>query len=217
MKKLILFFILFPALAFAQLATSLDTHPATGNSGLDVFTYPINSYNSGVAAWPKSSSIPDNPSGSGKLAGAFGGDIATGDAYAICEDDYLSIFPGCWGNVYGAAMHGNRIGPVIYQVNKCINCDGGIGGPGFILWPDRSNADHSGNRGYLDIWAWGQNDSGFSNTINFGNRDSSGAAHRRLRILNTGKVNIPDLAGSGNAHLCIDSAGSIYRGTASGC
>jgi hypothetical protein len=101
---------------------------------------------------------------------------------------------------------------VVYQVNKGINQDGGVGGPGMIMWPDRPNADKSGNQGYMDIWAWGNGGSEFSNSLNFGNRGSGGMPMRRFRILNNGDINIPGLTGSGNATVCVNPAGTLYRG-----
>jgi len=215
--KLLFALLFISATALAQPADSLDTYPATSNSGLDVRTHALDSNNEGIALFPHAATLPLNPSGNIPFALTVAGDTWLGDIYCAADSDYLTTIPGAWGCVYGKSVTGNRVGPVVYQVNKNINTDGGTGGPGFILWADRANADTHGNRGYMDIWAWGQNDSGFSNTLNFGNRDSSGNAHRRFRILNTGKINLPDLSGSGNAHLCIDSAGSVYRGSISGC
>lgn len=202
--------------ANAQVASSLDTYLGTGNSGVDVRTVSINSTNAGLAIWPHTAGLPLNPSENNPFALTVGGDIYGGDLYCLADTDN-TYMPGAWGCVYGASRSGNRNGPVVYQTNKCINCDGGNGGPGFIMWADKQNADTHGNRGYLDVWAWGQNDSEFSNTVNFGNRNASGAAHRRLRILNDGKINIPDLSGAGNALLCIDQNGSVYRGSQDRC
>lgn len=215
MKELIAILFLLPALACAQSATSLNTHGATNNTGLDTRTHQMNPTNNGVAIYPNSATLPLNPSENIPFALTVGGDMFGGDLYCLADSNYLGTFPGAWGCIYGKSVNGTRVGPVVYQVNKCINCDGGMGGPGFILWPDRANADTHGNRGYMDIWAWGQNDSGFSNTINFGNRGSDGSPVRRFRILNDGKVNIPGLAGAGNAQVCVSADGSLYRGAPS--
>jgi len=217
MKQILAIFLLLPAIAFGATADALNTSLSSGNGGDDVFTYRINSSNDGIGVYPKSASLPLNASGNIPYALTVGGDTFNGDLYCLAETDYASVFPGAWGCVYGKAANGHRVGPMIYQVNKFINADGGTGGPGMIMWADTPNADKSGNRGYYDIWAWGQNDTEFSNTLNFGNRDSAGTPHRRFRIRNTGQINLPDLAGTGNAHLCIDAGGNIYRGTASGC
>ena len=186
-------------------------------AGVEPFPYQINPTNTGYGVFVPNKPLPLNPSGNVPFALTVAGDTWLGDIYCAADTEFLTIIPGAWGCIYGKSVTGNRVGPVVYQVNKNINTDGGTGGPGLILWADRPNADTHGNRGYMDIWAWGQNDSGFSNTLNFGNRDAAGSPHRRFRILNTGQINLPDLTGTGNAHLCIDTSGTVYRGSAGGC
>lgn len=202
---------------FALSADSLNTHSATGNTGLDVATIQIDENNTGLAIYPHGLPLPTNPSGGVPFSFTTHGDTYMGDIYCLADEESISIGFGESGCLYGRSRSGSRVGPIIYQSNYCVNCDGGQGGPGITMWADRSNIDTHGNRGYMDIWAWGQNDSSFSNTLNFGNRGSDGAAKRRFRILNTGQINIPDLTGNGNAQLCIDANGTLYRGTVNGC
>ena len=130
------------------------------------------------------------------------GDAWLGDIYCLAEHS-ASVARGAWGCVYGASIDGKRSGPVIYQSNKEINTDGGVGGPGIVMWSDRENADKFGNQGYMDIWAWGNGHSNASNSISFGNRGSGGKPSRRMKILNDGRIQFPDLAGIGNPTLCV--------------
>lgn len=183
------------------LGVLLASGAAWAYSGIWLQAVRIDSDNQGMALWD-SSTLPTNPSGSVPFALSIKGDMTVGDVYCI--------HTGGSGCVYGRAYQ-TPTGASIYQSNSVINGASGTGGPGFILWPDVSNIDGSGNRGYADIWAWGQNDSAFSNTLNFGNRDSGGNPHRRFRILNDGSLNLPDLAGTGTVRLCIDSSGTLVR------
>lgn len=198
-------------------SAGLNTNLATANSGLDVFTAVMDAHDAALAVWPVSAALPVNPSGSVPFAFSLGGDMFAGDIYCLAETDYISVFPGANGCIYGKSVHGDRIGPIIYQSNKDINADGGIGGPGIVEWADRPNIDGASNQGYMDIWAWGNGSSDFSNSLNFGNRDSSGIAHRRFRIRNNGQVQFPDMIGNGNSVACFDANGDVYRGTATGC
>jgi hypothetical protein len=208
--------LLAPILAFAQLATSLDTHPATGNTGPDVWTYAMDANNEGIAVWKHTFPLPLNPSGNIPFAGTFGGDLFMGDAYCLADADNLANL-GAWGCIYGKSRSGQRVGPVILQANKVINGDS-IGGSGIVMWADRANADNSGNRGYTQWIAWGQPDTPNSDTFMIGNRDPfTGALHWRVQIQQTGGITLLDLPGSGNAHLCVHADGTMYRGTGSTC
>lgn len=193
-------------------APALDTHLTSGNTGNDVATITVDTHDSGLAIFQHGGTLPLNPSGSVPFSLTVDGDAWLGDVYCLAD----TVFGGN-GCVYGKSINGTRVGPVIYQSNEYINVDGGPGGPGITMWADRPNIDGSGNQGYMDIWAWGNGSSDYSNSLNFGNRDSSGAAHRRFRIRNSGQVELPDMAGTGNAHACFDASGDFYRGTATGC
>lgn len=208
---------LFAPITNAQSASWLDTQPQTGNTGLDVFNVQLNSANTGLAIYPSSAQLPLNPSGNIPFALTVNGDSYQGDIYCLADEESISAGTGQASCIYGKSVTGHRIGPIIYQSNKAINTNDGTGGPGVIMWADRPNIDGYGNRGYLDIWAWGQSDSSFSNTINFGNRDSVGNPHRRLQITPSGDLKLPDLIGTGNSYLCVHSDGTVYRGTPTGC
>jgi hypothetical protein len=184
-------------------AAALALGGAMGDyAGIAVRAVRINADNQGLAIWTPGP-VPLNLSGNVPFALSVLGDVAAGDLYCIDQGG-----PGC---VYGRS-YGTATGARIYQSNKFINEDAGGGGPGFILWPDVANIDGSGNRGYADIWAWGQNDSAFSNTLNFGNRGADGTPTRRFRILNDGSVQIPGLAGAGTERVCVAGDGSLRRG-----
>jgi hypothetical protein len=200
------------ASANGGIAAALDTayHAAAG--GLDVFTVHLNATNRGLALYPRSSGLPTNPSGNIGFSLTSLGDVWIGDVYCLTDAHTAEhLAPGAWGCVYGRRV-GTPLGPTIFMSGRDFIPATTHAGASFTLWPDIANVDGSGNRGYLDMWAWGANDSGFSNTLNFGNRDSNNDPHRRLRILNDGSINLPDLAGSGTARLCIDAAGTLVRG-----
>lgn len=204
----------------AQDASWINTHPRTGNAGLDVKAIEIDLNNAGIAIYPTNSALPLNPSGEVPFALTVNGDAYLGDIYCLADAESISAGPQQYGCIYGRSVTGNRAGPVIYQSNKYINTTADNdeqGGSGVVMWPDKANADGYGNRGYLDVWAWGKPDSAFSNTINFGNRDSSGNPHRRLQITENGGIRFIDLVGAGNSLLCIHADGTVYRGNASGC
>lgn len=217
MKKFVLLLLFFPLIVFAQLATSLDTHTPTGQRGPDVWTYQLDRNNTGIAVWKHSFSLPINPSSGIPFALTVGGDAFMGDIYCLSESDNKANL-NSWGCIYGKSSSGNRIGPVIYQVNNCINCDGGKGGPGIVMWPDSPNADKQGNQGYTSWIAWGQPASSTSNTACISNRDQfSGQLHTRICVESNGAIKFLDLLGSRNAHLCIHPDGTVYRGTLKGC
>jgi hypothetical protein len=180
-------------------------------AGLSMQSVRINADNVGLALWPEGSPPPVNPSGSAPFVLSVLGDSFLGDVYCLADEQRQGIAPGSWGCVYGKAV-GDRVGPIQILSGKGINLPAGEGGPGLMLWADRLNIDGYGNRGYMDLWAWGQPDSPFSNTLNFGNRGLDGTPTRRFRILGDGRINLPDLAGTGVARLCIGPDGTLQRG-----
>lgn len=194
------------------IAAWLDTAYHAQAGGLDVFTHHINASNRGLAVFPRTSGLPANPSSGQAFAVTALGDSWIGDVYCLTDAHTAEhLAPGASGCVYGRRT-GTPVGPIIVMSGRDFIPATTHAGASFTLWPDIANTDGFGNRGYLDMWAWGANDSGFSNTLNFGNRDGSNNPHRRLRILNDGSINLPDLAGSGTARLCIDAAGTLVRG-----
>ena len=206
--------LLGPAVGGAYLSVSdwVDTGIFQAHGGLDVRTHHINASNIGLAIYPRSAGLPANPSGNVPFGMTLLGDAWLGDVYCLSNAHVVEhLAPGASGCVYGRRT-GTPVGPIIVMSGRDHIPATTHAGASFTLWPDITNADAFGNRGYLDMWAWGANDSGFSNTLNFGNRDSGNNPHRRLRILNDGSINMPDLAGSGTARLCIDSAGTLVRG-----
>lgn len=193
-------------------ANALDTALPSAHGGLDVFTLSLNNTNIGLALYPRTATLPLNPSGNIPFALTVLGDTFLGDVYCLADDvRNATVAPNSFGCVIGRRV-GIPVGPILIMSGQSMIPSTSHAGPMFSMWPDESNADGSGNRGYMDIWAWGVNDSGFSNTLNFGNRDPGNTPHRRFRILNDGKINLPDLTGSGVERLCIDAAGSLQRG-----
>lgn len=193
-------------------AAWLDTAYHTAAGGLDVFTHHLNASNRGLALYPRTAGLPTNPSGNIAFSFTTLGDAWMGDVYCLTDAHTTEhLAPGSSGCVYGRRT-GTPVGPIIVMSGRDFIPATTHAGASFTLWPDIANTDGAGNRGYLDMWAWGANDSGFSNTLNFGNRDGSNNPHRRLRILNDGSINLPDMTGAGTARLCIDSAGTLVRG-----
>ncbi len=193
-------------------AAGLDTALTSGNGGLDVFTLRLDASDTGLALLPKAMAPPLNPSGGIPFALSVLGDTWLGDVYCLADEEVLAFAGASSGCIYGKSRTGHRVGPVIYQSNAGINVDGGIGGPGMVLWADRPNIDGSGNQGYYDIWAWGAAVTDYSNSLNFGNRGAGGEAHRRFRIRGDGRVQLPDLTGPGVERLCLGPDGTLQRG-----
>jgi hypothetical protein len=193
-------------------ASGLDTALPVGHGGLDIYTHLLNSTNVGMALYPRAATLPLNPSGAIPFALTVLGDSFMGDLYCLADDvRNATVAPGSSGCVIGRRV-GIPVGPILIMSGQNFIPSTSHAGPMFSMWPDEPNVDGAGNRGYMDLWAWGQNDSAFSNTLNFGNRDAGNSPHRRLRILNDGAINFPDLTGSGLSRACLDGSGTLVRG-----
>ena len=149
--------------------------------------------------WEEGRAVPTLPHTGVKPTFAVWGDLLIGDIVSIESNPIQAFMRQNTGLPASAVTN-------LYSA-KLMSSDTD-GGASVTLHPD----DGSGTRsGAVEINAWGTGAGTDSNTVLLQTRLNATNYTPRLKVNSGGTITIPDLAGTGNDYVCVNSTGTLFR------